>query len=97
MTFYYTSSHFESEIAKKERELQELKALAEQAKVREFYFHIMEGLRCGDEEFYNTSWKISFGEKTVTLPNCAEVFQAVEQVIADYMEEEGIEYKEGKE
>lgn len=94
MTFYYTSSHFESEIAKKEKELQKLKLLAEHAKIREFYFHIMEGLRCGDEEFYNTSWKISFGEKTITLPNYADVFQGIEQVIVDYMEEEEIEHKE---
>ena len=93
MTHFYKASHFESEIKKKEKELQELKALAEQAKIREFYFYIMEELRCGDEAFYNYSWTISFGEKTINIPNCADVFQGIEQVLCDYMEDEGIEHK----
>lgn len=93
MTFYYTASHFEEEIAKKEKELQELKMLKEHAEIREFYWHINSRLREMDEAFYNSEWVISFDGKTVTLPNCAEVFQGIEQVLFDYMEVENIEYE----
>jgi len=50
-----------------------------------------------DEDFYDTQWEISFGDKSVTLPNCAEVFQGIEQVLFDYMEEENIQHKEKNE
>ena len=94
MKFYNTSDYLTNEIAKKEAELKNLKKEVHDAQVREFYWHINERLRVMDEEFYNTDWTISFGEKSVTLPNCAEVFQGIEQVLFDYMETENIQYKE---
>ena len=96
MTFYRTSNYIATQIEIKEKELRELRILEENAKIREFYWHINERLRAMDEEFYNTDWTISFGDKSVTLPNCADVFQGIEQVIFDYMEEENILYKESK-
>ena len=96
MTFYKTSSYIATQIEIKEKELRELRILEEHAKVREFYWHINEQLRVMDEKFYNTEWTISFGNKSVTLPNCAEVFQGIEQVLFDYMEEENILHKDGE-
>ena len=91
MKFYNTSDYLASEIAKKEAELKKLKKEVHDAQVREFYWHINSRLREMDEEFYNTQWTISFGNQSITLPNCAEVFQGIEQTIFDYMEDEGIE------
>ena len=96
MKFFYTASHFETEIAKKEKELQELRRLAEHARVREFHRHITNRLHNMDDEFHETEWTISFGSQSITLPNYAEVFQGIEQTIVDYMEDEGIEYNKGE-
>jgi hypothetical protein len=96
MNFYKTTNYLKSEIAKKEAEIKQLKKEIFDAQVREFYWHINERLRVMDEDFYNTQWEISFGDKSVTLPNCAEVFQGIEQVLFDYMEEENILRKDGE-
>ena len=97
MNFYKTTNYLKSEIAKKEAEIKQLKKEIFDAQVREFYWHINERVRVMDEDFYDTQWEISFGDKSVTLPNCAEVFQGIEQVLVDYMEEENIQHKEKNE
>jgi len=97
MNFYKTTNYLKSEIAKKEAEIKQLKKEIFDAQVREFYWHINERVRVMDEDFYDTQWEISFGDKSVTLPNCAEVFQGIEQVLFDYMEEENIQHKEKNE
>lgn len=97
MKFYNTSDYLTNEIAKKEAELKKLKKEVHDAQVREFYWHINNRLHEMDENFYNSPWTISFDGKTITLPNFAEVFQGIEQTIADYMDDEGIEYKKEEE
>ena len=39
------------------------------------------------EEFYNTEFKITFRHKTVKLANSAEVFQAIEEIVQNEIDE----------
>lgn len=40
------------------------------------------------EKFYCVDWRISFGTKSVTLHNCATVYNNIHDMLADILEEE---------
>ena len=99
MTFYYTAEYLKEELAKAERHVAELKAQIEEAEVRGFYFHIKNAMPDFEDcealdEFYNTNWEISFGSRTLRLDNCAQVYQDIEALLENYMDDCGIQYKE---
>ena len=64
------------------------------AGIKGFYKFIMDRFDIGDKRFHESSWTISFDDKSIELPNCAEVFQGIEQAIADFMDAEGIRGRE---
>lgn len=96
MNMYETQNYLDAQIAKKEREIAELKQKRFDAQIREFYWFIQDQLDTSKPEFLDSTWKISFMGKTVELNNYADVFGGIEQTLINYMEEDEIEYKRGE-
>ena len=97
--FYETSDHLAAQLAEAEERAEELRARIEQAKIREFYFHMIHSLTSPKDEtewenFYNAEFTISFRGRSVTLYNGAELFQNIQSALEVYMDDEGIEYRE---
>ena len=96
MKFYETQDYLDAQRAKKEREIAQLKQKRFEAQVREFYWFMQDNLDTSRAEFLEATWKISFMGKTVELYNFAEVFAGIDQLLVDFMEEDGIEYSRGQ-
>ena len=96
MNMYETQNYLDAQIAKKEREIAELKQKRFDAQIREFYWFILDQLDTNKPEFLDSTWKISFMGRTVELNNYADVFGGIEQTLINYMEEDEIEYKRGE-
>ena len=96
--FYETKDYIEREIARKEREIAELKQRAFDAQVREFYWHIenmmgAEGALA--DKFLDAPWEISFMGQSVKLNNYANVWETIHGLLIDYMDEDEIPYERG--
>ena len=94
MKLYETKEHIAREIARKEKELAELKQKLFDTQVREFYWFIQDQVTAEvNPDFLNATWTISIMGKTVELNNYADVFGGIEQTLINYMEEDDIEYE----
>ncbi len=40
------------------------------------------------DKFYSTDWRVSFGNKSVKLHNCALVYNGIEELLIDVLDEE---------
>jgi hypothetical protein len=94
--FYETTNYIEQQIARKEREIAELRQKAHDAKIREFYWHIEDQCNAENQEFLNAPWEISFMGKSIELNNYANVWEAIHGLLIDYMDEDEIEYSRGE-
>ena len=102
MAFFYTSEHLAKQLAEAEKRAARLRVLVWEARVREFYFHIVNG---GDtvsddewEKFANAPWTVSFMGKTVELENSADLYEGFVGLLRDYMDDAEIPYgREGEE
>ena len=92
---YETANYLTAQIAKKERELRELRNQLYRAEIRDFYLFVMKNFDAENVAFLESEWSISFMGKTVTLPNMAEICDGITTTIEEYMDNEGIEYKRG--
>lgn len=93
--FYETTEYIGREIARKERELAELKQRAQDAQIREFYWHIEDMMDTDNPKFLEAPWKLSFMGKSVELNNYANVWEAIHGLLIDYMDEDEIPYARG--
>lgn len=91
--FYETSDYIGREIARKEKELADLKQRQYDAKVREFYWHMENMMEA--EKFLDASWEISFMGQSVKLNNYANVWETIHGLLIDYMDEDEIPYTRG--
>ena len=91
MAFFYTSEHLAKQLAEAENRAARLRVAVWEAKVREFYFHIVNGGDAvGDDEwekFTNSPWTVSFMVKTVELENSADLYAGFVGLLRDYMDE----------
>ena len=90
--FYETPDYIGREIARKEKELQDLKRRQFDAQVREFYWHIEDTCNADNSEFLDAPWEISFMGQSVKLNNYANVWEAIHGLLIDYMDEDEIPY-----
>lgn len=94
--FYETSDYIAREIARKEKELEDLKRRQYDASVREFYWHIEDKMNADSHEFLDTTWGLSFMGKSIELNNYANVWEAFHGLLIDYMDEDEIPYERGR-
>lgn len=90
--FYETSDYIAREIARKQKELEDLQRRQYDAKVREFYWHIEDKMNLDSPEFLEAPWKIEFMGKSIELNNYANVWEAFHGLLIDYMDEDEIPY-----
>ncbi len=97
--FYETSDYITREIARKEREIAELRQKAHDAKIREFYWHIEDAMGTEGpmaDKFLEAPWKIEFMGKSIELKNYVNVWEAIHGLLIDYMDEDEIPYERGR-
>ena len=97
MKFFKTADGISAEIERKEKEIQQLRYQLYDAKIREFYSHVMREFDTDNQRFLDAEWTISFMGRSVTLSNMAEVFQGITGTIEEHMDNCGIDYERGRE
>lgn len=89
---YATVKEIELQINKAESELRELKWKLEEAKVKAFHEKMVNEFVNLDteqkyDEFYRKNFVIRFGDDEVTIPNNALIWQGIEDLLKEYIED----------
>ena len=93
--FYESTNYLQSQITKKERELEELRRKQFDAQIREFFWYIEDKMNADSHEFLDTTWGLSFMGKSIELNNYANVWETIHGLLIDYMDEDEIPYARG--